>query len=515
MGYSIKQISTHLMTRFNIFLNWKQSEYKFTKFVDKWISKRKSTEQLSGNIAIVIQPWAGTSTPWFLIAVALFLTQLHKKVTIVVDDFEFGTNRFFFKFQIKSIKKIISSLPSSIEIIELSKLRVNENKTVSQNNVEIDRLSSLNAIHFMRGELNEDGRDEYFNTVHTQLENAYPKIKQLFDEIQFDYVLVAGGIWGSSGLYLKLAELNKIRASTIDSGFGTVLINTKGVAAHQSDIPIAFYQLEDMFLSKIFEIANEDMGERRQGTDHYSTQLTPYNENAHMNNVGVLMLLNIVWDSAALGLHTVFENMPDWITETIEWVIENTDEVITIRQHPAERNSFGKSTDDYHTLIKQTFGDNNRINFIAATDEMNTYNLIENSRFVISFSTTASMEAVSLGKVVVNVSSCYYSELGFVYSAKTKEDYFNYLKDALSGKIKISKKQKEDALKCYYLSQCCNRIHSNFTPQPLDFEKWVKEDPEDVFLLDAVQDYLHAIENGIPISLIQHHKNINKDAANN
>lgn len=515
MKDNITKILFWPINRFNIILSWKKSEYQFKRFVDKWKLKNKSTEELSGNIGIVIQPFKATQVSWFLIAFALFFTQRHKQVTIILDDIVFGIEKFsFFNYQIKSIQNIIAHLPSSIKIIELSKLREKKNFTDSIDYAEIDRLALLNSVHFMKGEHKKNGRKQYFDIIHAQLENGYPKIKQLFDENHFDFMIITGGIWGSTGLYLKLAKLNKIRISTFDASYGVLLLSTNGIAAQQSDIPIAFYQLEDIFSSKILKIANEKMEKRKLGADIPSNQLpahqkTPYIENKYINDVGILLLPNSVWDTAVLGLHTVFETMTDWIIETIEWVIENTDEVITIRQHPAERNPYVKSNDDYRTLINQKFGNNGRINFISATDDINTYNLIDNSCFVVSFSSTTSMEAVVMGKVVVNVSSCYYSNLGFVYNAKTKEGYFNHLKDALSGKIKISKEQKEDALKCYYLTQCCNPIQTNFTPQISDFEKWVKEDPEDLFNSDAVQDCLHALENGIPISLIQHHKNVN------
>jgi len=492
-------------------LIWKKTESKFAIFVEKWKSKRNITGESSGNLAIVIQPWSGTAIPWFLITIALFFLQSNKKVTLIVDDLEFGKEKWFFRCQIRSIKKILLSLPSSIKIIELTYFKRNKKKFAISDNSIIDNISTLNTIHFMRGELIENhGRKEYFNTIHKQLENTFDCLNQAFNENHFDFIIVPGGIWGSSGLYLILAELYKIRVSTYDSGFGTISLNTLGVASYQSDIPLAFSQLEEINSDKIINIANEEMEKRKLGTEkhspqHPSNQKKPFSFNKQINDVGILMLPNIVFDVPALGLHTVFESMADWIIESIEWTLENSDEIITIRQHPHERTVSGKSNDDYYLLIKQKFGNNDRIRFISATDDINTYNLIENSRFVITFSTTASMEAVVMGKVVINVSSCYYSDLGFVYNSKTKEEYFTHIKNALSGEIKVSEKQKEDSLKCYYLSQCCNRIYSIFTPQPVDFENWVKLDPEEIFQLEEVKQCLYAIENGIPISLIRHH----------
>ena len=500
----------------NKYFAWKKTESEFLEFIEKWKSKRDWTNELRGNIAVVIQPWVMTATPWFLIAIALFFTQSNRKVTIILDDYKFVSDKLFFNIQLKSIKKVLSSLPRQIKIIELRNLRKNAKSAITQNANFIGQLSTLNTIHFMRGELIEYRRKENFEALRKQLESSYEKINILFQENHFDFIIVAGGIWGSSGLYLKHAELDNIRTVTIDSGFGTILINTIGIAAHQSDLPVAFSQLEDIYTDTILDIAEKEMEKRKLGIDKYNTQLTLFsgascNESQPRNGIGFLLLLNIPWDSAALGLHQAFEDTPEWVIETIQWLLENSDEMITIRQHPHERTVFGKSNDDYQMLITQKFGNNDRIRFISAVDEVNTYNLIENSRCVITFSTTTAMEAVAMGKVVVNVSSCYYSDLGFVYNSKTKEEYFRHLKDAINGRITVSKKQKEDALKCYYLSQCCNRIDTIFTPQPADFKKWVKMDPEDVFQMNEVKTLLYAFENGVPISLLRHYENMKPD----
>lgn len=513
----LKKITQPIQIINDEYQKWKRSELKFVEFLDKWNNIPKLSKELNGDIAIVIQPWLRTATPWFMIAIGLFFYQMSKKVTIVLDDLEFGNDKLFYFFQINSIKKILSLLPDSIKIIELSDL--NKKGKEGKNPIvvkikDIESLSTLNTIRFMKGELKEEGRKEYYKIIQLQLKKRYVLINRLFEEKKIDFLFIAGGIYGSSGLFLKLGELHHVRVSTFDAGFGAIYLSTVGIAAQQSDIPLVYPLLKNFPLNKILIMANKEMEKRRLLTDNHnlqqlSRQNSLYNEKNDMTNIGVLILLNLVWDSAALGLHSVFETMENWVIESIFWILKNSNENITIRQHPIEKIAAGKSNDDYNSLLFSHFGENERIRFISATDETNTYNLIEKSQVVVTFSTTASMEAVAMGKVVINVSNCYYSNMGFVHNANSKQMYFSLLKDALDGNIQISDKQKEDALKCYYLSQCCNRIHTSFTPQPLDYEKWVKEDPEDLFQSDAVKDILYALENCIPISLIRHNKIMN------
>src|SRR5208283_3188228 len=208
---------------------WKQTEVEFAKFVNRWRSKWEKTDpELKGSIAIVVQPWQCTAFPWFLIAIALFFTQANKKVTIILDDFEFGRDKFFFDIQVRSIRRILSLLPRSIKIIHLSAFNRNV-KPKSPDNKIIDELATLNTIHFMKGELLEKGRKVYFNLIHQQLENVSGRIYQLFDENVFDLIVVAGGICFSSGIYLKIAEKYNIRVATFDASCGTMLLSINGV----------------------------------------------------------------------------------------------------------------------------------------------------------------------------------------------------------------------------------------------------------------------------------------------
>ena len=149
-----------------------------------------------------------------------------------------------------------------------------------------------------------------------------------------------GGYGVPAGLYLKLAEKHNVRADCVGWKFRVRSLSINGVASYQSDIPLAFHQLDEINLDKILNAAQTEMEKRKLGIDNVGTQSPthqkiPYNKTEYKNDVGILLLLNVIWDSAALGLHMVFKTTGDWVLESIQWVLENTDEVITIRQHPS------------------------------------------------------------------------------------------------------------------------------------------------------------------------------------
>lgn len=226
------------------------------------------------------------------------------------------------------------------------------------------------------------------------------------------------------------------------------------------------------------------------------------------------MPLNHSADLAALQRHNVFKNQTEWILETITWVLDNTAATIAIRRHPCERVKGLATNDDYQRLIESNFSKKGRVFYIDSAASINTYDLIENARVVVPYVSTVGIEAAALGKPVVTEGSSCYSELGFVWSAKTREEYFNLLQMALNGELVVDKKKQEAAWRCYYLTQCCNFYHTTFTPQPSDFDKWVGANPHDLLSSVEVLDVLEAIDKNIPLAILAYNNKKKSRAAN-
>ena len=74
-----------------------------------------------------------------------------------------------------------------------------------------------------------------------------------------------------------------------------------------------------------------------------------------------------------------------------------------------------------------------------------------------------------MGKNVLTQGKSCYSNMSFVKLAKKKSDYFSTISNILLEKPELTDNQLIDALKCYYLTQCCNWLHTDITPQQYDF----------------------------------------------
>jgi len=460
------------------------------------------------NIAVIIQPWMFSAVPFYILTIGLFLKRKHN-VSFVLDSFTFGRQKLLFKIQVYGIKKVLNFLNPAL-VIDLKKC-----KPVTKGNLSdsvIEQMAGRSSVHFMKGELKIEGRAEYKKLVYDQLTAAEPYIHAMFIDNAYDCVFFPGGIYGTSCLYYEFCKKYNVRPNTFDSDFGVLITSVNGIAAQLSDIPIAYRRIKkelnaDVF-DHIYQIVHDQVDKRTNGKDHFNTQIVSQKAQTHPDNIDCLMVLNVSWDSAALGINTVFDSYYEWVLHTVEHVLNNSDNNITIRQHPHERFPLVKSNDDFEALLKAKFGDHERIQFIDCNDNVNTYKLITKAKFVLAFSSTAGVEAVILGKPVIIASGCYYSDLGFVNKAESLKHYNNLLDQGLSDQLSVNKDQIDDAYICYYAGICCNLVFTDFTPVTTDFIKWVKRTPSQVYAEPAIQRYLESICSGVPLAYLNFNEEI-------
>lgn len=469
---------------------------QFKKFLENQQIEKQVKKTDDEKICIAVLPWMGTAVPWYAITLALMLGKKNKNVFILFDDLPFGDDELFHKVQSKLIFKILNTLELEYKILSHYEDKYFESAQF------IDELSAMNSIHFTKGESNKELRERYESKIKIQLSNSYKKYLSFFDSEEINKIVIPGGIWGNSGIISKHFKSSQVDVISYDGPEHNLLLSTKGIAAQLNDIPITFNRILEIEQEKQFAIeqGKEQLEKRRKGSG-FNAFFDNQSNALNLENDYYLMLLNSVWDSAALGLHTVYESMIEWILDSIEWVLNNTEKTIIIRQHPAERVDVINNTDSYEKQIENRFGKNKRVIFIEAKKDINTYDLIENASCMLGFSSTSIVEAVALGKPAIIVSNTYYASLGIVYNANGKEEYYEYLQKASKNELEVTQEMQNRACISNYITQSCNWIKTDFTPHRSDFLKWSKQSLEEL-----EKDYLplRAIIENKPVSLLQH-----------
>jgi hypothetical protein len=372
------------------------------------------------------------------------------------------------------------------------------------------KLIELNSIWYARGEMNSDTRSRYDKKIRKQISNLYQKSLLITDQLKnlsLDFVFMPGGIWGGSGVWFEAFTNMNVRIATYDcGGYKTTMICSDGLACQLQDIPDAFDRLikgDKRNLNDCFEIAKKEIEKRRSGRDRFQSQISADIEKNQVSyEDSVLIALNSSWDGAVLGVHDVFDSNQAWIIETVQWLLANTDSNILVRQHPAERLAIGATSDDYKLLLESNFGVNDRLKFISANDDVNSYQLIKSVKFIVVATTTFGIEAAALGAQVLTPAKAYFADLGFVHRAKTKEDYYDIL-FKLSRNSEVQSMNVISAYLCFYLTQCCNWVYADIFPE--DVEPWLRNFNVAALESDrAMQNALASIKDGVPVAYLNH-----------
>jgi len=464
-----------------------------------------SARQDGIRMAVVVMPWCSSAVPWFSLVCGLLLAASGNRVTFIIDDMPFGESGRTWRRQLACIRSVLSLLRGRHEVISLRDHAAHTTLSEAAQR-EIDRLATLNVVWAERGETNVTAHD--VDEARRQLCTSHGAIVRLLQAKRFDALFVPGGVWGSSGLWIEHARAAGVRVATYDSGgYSTLLLAVNGIACQLQDIPRAFSLLKAHAASPqerrfIVESAQAEMAKRRAGVDTFSSQVKGAREKDPRFAGAVLIALNSSWDSAALGLHAVFESTQEWIVETVRYLLDHTSAPVVVRQHPVERLPIARSSDDYRALLARHFGSHPRLHFIAAEDPVNSYDLLEQAAAVVVYTSTIGIEAAANAKPVVTESSSYYADLGFVRKATTRPQYLDALADAVSGRHVVSPAMRDDALACYYLTQCCNWVFTSFTVP--GFNEWSTRDLRELAQEKNVRSIVRALEADIPVAYLNH-----------
>ena len=461
---------------------------------------------------VLVTPWLGTSVPWFSIAIGLLVAREGQNVTFILDDSAFGKNRLRFRFVLFCLRLVLARVARRHEVLVLSEVNT-PNSPVAQDLEFVSKLAQLNTTWEFRGEADAKGRTEFFEVCVQQLKDAYAPIRAVLNDCDFELLFIPGGVWGTTGIWASCARDTNTRIGSFDSGgYGTAMLAVDGIACQLQDIPRAFTLINnepdsEKSLAVARKEALNEMKRRRAGIDTFMSQIAGCEEIDNRYDGAIILALNSSWDSAALGLHTIFEDNTTWIVETVRFLLENTTAQVVVRQHPAERLEIARTTDDYELLLKHNFGTHSRLKFIAAHEKINSYDLLMRASALVAYTSTIGIEAAANLIPVITPSQSYYADLGFVFKATEIDQYKMLLIKASEKELSVTPDQKDNALTCYYLTQCCNWVFSSFNPS--DFKEWSRRSLDALSMDAEVHKMVRSLVNNEPIAYLNHIERLN------
>jgi len=474
---------------------------KNDKFISNKYAKRK-------NIAILVTRWPVLTVIYFNIAIAILIKFFGYRPVIIYDDLtsDIFKKNFFVRFTIYLLFKILKD----VKIVYLSKLTGLE---LDDSDIyEIKILSKLNTYYKQKTTVIGENFTRIYNDFIDGLSFVSHRINRLFSDNKFAVLIIPGGVYGHTGLYIHFGNKYNVRVAAYDSGPNRFIVGTDNVAGYLKDIPkiLGVATNLDEFKNEI-ALAKQEFEKRTQGKDSRRYQPLPFDlADNSLEQFDVVVPLNIEIDTASLVKSSNFENMCAWLTETIDFLLKNTMANVVIKEHPSIYNR----TDFLKRNIISCLAGNPRVQYFSRDDKVNTYQLINKAKIVLPYTSTVGIEAAIMGRAVIVESGVYYSSLPFVINSSSKRGYFDNILKYLENGIKLSDDEKKLALLCYYFTQKCNFLNTYFTPQPVDFNVWSKMSISELFNDEKIKIILTSFIDGIPLAKLNHEYLISKQNVN-
>lgn len=460
----------------------------------------KPATATSGTVAVLITPWMKTPVPLFALELARAYAEAGHKV-VAITDFTDIVDNSRDAAPNAALEKVVASANNWLAI------RKFEPREARPADLPLgEKLAKANAVRNMRGESQAAEFHEKRPRAAAMLAAHFRGALDLLADLKPARLLLPGGIYGLSGCYVEAARRLGIPFQTFDSGPGILRLCQNGVAAHLSDIPVAFEKLRAMadadpaLDAKILSLASQELDDRLHCRDFRHFQTVPKSNDPSLD-YDILVPLNISWDTAALALDTAFPSVRDWLGALLDWLAERPGVKLCIRQHPRERLGFAKSNDDLGDFVARYTAVSDRVRYVRAEEQVSTYDLLERAKVVLPHSSTFGIEAAFAGKPVVVPTSCYYSQLGFVRRALDRESYLRALDESLGGTLPPAERRLAGI--AYFLTQRCAYLRTDFTPLPDAYEIWRQLAPADLWQREELVDLHESLLTAEPLPLVR------------
>jgi hypothetical protein len=136
-------------------------------------------------------------------------------------------------------------------------------------------LVRKNKTIYYRGEVYPEGSELFEKNVEEALSRTARHINTVFKNFRPFYVVLGGGGYSSSGVWMDMARANNVRVASIDSGHSILLLSTDGIAANLEDIPRAFEMLKEEDDEWVISEAKAELKRRMTGKDQFTSQNAP------------------------------------------------------------------------------------------------------------------------------------------------------------------------------------------------------------------------------------------------
>lgn len=482
--------------------------YEFIEFIERIPEGTFDNIPIKNNesIGIVCIAEMIKNLAWYSMAQCLVLRYNGYKSTLIVDTLRSFDSYIYFD-GIEAVARIyvnyvVKHLQKKCSDIDVMYIDDKEESSLSEKDIEMTKKYAPVVVRWL-----DSRRDEVFlpnaadriNKAQELLEYTMKKIKYFFQNNKFNTISVYTGIHRHRCVYTYVGKLYNLRVSTYDGDLRKIIsYDTDGVSNHAYDV---IKMVNGSYFSKeekkaIVQLAKNNFEERskksiKDKNPFYQFQLVGRNENAE--KFDIIIPLNIRWDSSTLGKDVLFKNDTEWLRETLEFIINDTNATVMLREHPAQCRYTEFLFADLEKELDILKEHSERIKFYKADALINTYDYISKCKIVLPYTSTMGIEALFMRKNVITHTNVYYAELGLARKPKSKEDYFKAIIEGLKENV-IFDCDLDKAYETYFYQM----KHIFSTTFNECFTDWMKLTIEEVNNIEGVNKIVGVIAENTP-----------------
>ncbi len=150
----------------------------------------------------------------------------------------------------------------------------------------------------------------------------------------------------------------------------------------------------------------------------------------------VPIFTNVVYDTSQVHANTLFPHMFSWLDDVLEIVRRHSETLFVIRAHPDEMRpgTAKQSRESVRQWIAQNKSDKlPNLIFIDSQDYISSYELIQQSKFVMVYNSSIGLESTLLGIPVLCAGRARYTEYPMVFFPQSQAEFSQQAEDFLNA----------------------------------------------------------------------------------
>lgn len=255
-------------------------------------------------------------------------------------------------------------------------------------------------------------------------------LEALLDRNAVDVAIGSRPVYMYEGMLLEVAANRGLEARTYHaSGFRSEKIlfgDLSNEHSHQTFTDADY--VESVLSTPLTTAQRDEIDEIMAGRQDGSEVRVHYTEGAEQaadvdDSQTVLgMFTHVLWDAAIEVEQVLFDDIFEWVTETIEYVGELENTRLVVKPHPGEvgRETNEKMYDWIHDNVA-TIPEN--VEVLRPNTDVDTYKLIEQLDAGLVFTSTVGLEMAYYGYPAVVVGKAHYRDFDFTFDPDTLTEY--------------------------------------------------------------------------------------------